>query len=255
MSFHLEFWDVMLVAAVSAQTTLLAYLYDARWKALVWMLPIPFTVASLAVGRPIDATNILGLNVLLLYTHGVRVLHQQARVPIVLAILSSAGLCLAVGWNLARVVPQGSTAFWTAGAATLLLGWVLLRATPHRDEPGHRSPLPLWLKIPSIVLVILLLVYLKRGLGGFTTVFPMVGIVGAYESRHSLHTMARAVPGILLTIAPMMMACRLLQERLGLGLSLVVGWIVYLALMALLTRSMWKRTAETTAVSTSGPTA
>lgn len=247
MSLHLGAWDVALVVAVSAQATVLAYLYDPRWKALVWMLPIPFTMASLAVGRPVDATNVLGLPLLWVFTHGVRVLHLRARLPIVAAIVVSTAVYIAGGWLLADIVPEGDTAFWISACAMLLIGWVLQHIEPSRDEPGYRSPLPLRYKLPAIIAVVTTLLFIKRGLAGFTTLFPMVGVIAAYEARYSLHTMARTVPGIMLTLVPLMMVCRLLQERIGLGPALAVGWVVYLVLLTRLTRSTWKPQADSCA--------
>src|SRR5574340_788453 len=89
-------WDAALVAAVSVQATVMSYLYAPRWKAFVFMLPIPFTFASLAVGRPIDASNPAGLVLLLAFVLGVRLLHVNQRLPILVAIaLAALGYCLA----------------------------------------------------------------------------------------------------------------------------------------------------------------
>ena len=44
-----------------------------------------------------------------------------------------------------------------------------------------------------------------------------------------------------------MMVCRLLQGRIGLGPALAVGWVVYLVLLARLTRSTWKPQADSCA--------
>ena len=84
-------WDLVLVVVVSIQATILAYLHHPLWKGFMLLLPMPFTVAFLALGRPVDATNILGLVTLLIYTHGVRLLHDQMGCP------SSRPLCLPRG--------------------------------------------------------------------------------------------------------------------------------------------------------------
>lgn len=233
-------WDLVLVAGVSLQATALAYLYHPRWKALVLTLPVPFTCATLAVGRPVDATNLLGLPLLFLYAHGVRWLHYTVRVPIVPAIAVSALGYVAAGWALAPHVPASGAAFWMTGAGTLAAGAILLRMSPPRAEPGHRSPLPLWIKLPVIVAVVGCLVVLKQGLQGFTTLFPMVGVVAAYEARHSLWTVCRQMPVVMLTLTPLMMTVRLAQGRLGLGLALLLGWAVFLAAVAPFARDTWR---------------
>ena len=240
---RLTFADLALVVVVSLQATALAYLHAPRWKALMLSLPLPFTLATLSLGRPVNATNVLALVVLLAFTHAVRLLSHRARVPIVPAIvLSALGYCV-VGGALAHVVPDTNAVFWGSCAAMLLLGGVLYRLTPHREEPGHRSPLPVWIKLPAIALVILLLVAIKQTLQGFMTLFPMVGVIGAYEARHSLWTMSRQIPVVMLTLVPLMVTCRLLQGRLGLGPALAVGWGGFVGVLVPLTRALWKREA------------
>jgi len=90
-----NFWDIALIAVVFAQSTLLAYLHRPRWKALLLNLPLPFTFATLSVGRPVDTTNVAGLIMLLFYAHGVRILNWRFKIPIVPAIAVSAfGYCV-----------------------------------------------------------------------------------------------------------------------------------------------------------------
>ena len=74
-------WDMLLVVAVSLQATALAYVPHPRWKAFLLTLPVPFTLASLSVGQPLDSTNVVALLLLLAYTYGVYCLHVRCRVP------------------------------------------------------------------------------------------------------------------------------------------------------------------------------
>jgi hypothetical protein len=233
-------WDIALVAAVSIQATILAYLHRPRSKAFMLSLPIPFTFATLAVARPVDATNAAGLLVLLLFTHGVRLLHRRLGLPIVIAIvLSALGYCVA-GTSLAAVLPPGDPAFWSVCAITAAIGGVLYWRTPHRDEPGHRSTLPVYIKLPIIAVVIVFLVLIKKHLHGFMTLFPMVGVIAAYEARHSLWTVCRQIPVVMLTLLPMIVTIRLVQPVRGLGPALVLGWLVFLLVLLPLTWRQWK---------------
>ena len=105
------FWDLALLAIVSTQATLLAYVRHPKWKALIMVLPIPFTLASLSLGTPVNTTHVAALNLLLAYTHAVRLLHARAGVPIIPAIaLSAAGYCGA-GALLREVLPLTPAAF------------------------------------------------------------------------------------------------------------------------------------------------
>ena len=75
-------WDFVLMVVVTIMATLIAYLDKPKWKAFVLSLPIPFTLAVMAVGKPIGIANVMGLLLLLAYTHSVRILHQRVMMPI-----------------------------------------------------------------------------------------------------------------------------------------------------------------------------
>jgi hypothetical protein len=236
-NLHLGPWDAVLLVVVSVMGTVIAYVHDPKKKALILALPIPFTVATLAVGRGVDSTNVSGLVLLLAFTHGVRFLHVKLRVPIVASIVISAvGYCV-VGAGLARVLPVSDAAFWWAAAVTVVVAVLFHIILPACTEPGYRSPLPVWVKFPMIVGVVLFLIAIKRLMHGFVTVFPMVGVIAAYEARYSLWTNARIIPISMLTLVPLMIVCRLTQSRIGLGPALALGWIVFLITLFLLIRS------------------
>ena len=228
MSFG--FWDLALVVAVVLQAAAIAYVYEPRRKALLYTLPIPFTISTLALQRPVDATNVLGLLVLLLFTHLVRWLHYGARQRIVPSIAVAALVYLALGAVLGRLLPPGNATFWGACVLTAAVAALALRhGGPHVAEPGHRSPLPLWIKLPLLTAVVIGLLLLKQSLRGFMTVFPMVGVLALYEARKSLGTLCRQIPVLMICLLPMMILVRLASPRLGFGLALAAGWVLYLA--------------------------
>ena len=106
-----------------------------------------------------------------------------------------------------------------------------------RQEEGHRSPLPIWLKLPAVALVVLGLVLIKNALAGFTTVFPMIGVVAAYEARGSLWTISRQMPVVMVTITAMMMVIHVAEPRIGIGWSLALGWVVFFLTVLPFTRA------------------
>lgn len=233
------FWDLLLIAVVSVQSALPAYLHSPRAKALTLTFPFPFTTITLALGRPIDATNVFALVVLFVYSQGVRLFHQRLRVPIVPAIVLSLLCYCLIGWALAGTFPTTEAAFWTTAAAVFALGLTLHCRMPLRMEPGHRTSLPPWIKLPIVVAVVCLLILIKGALQGFATLFPLVSILGAYETRHSLWTFGKQVPVLMVALIPLMAVSRLTQAYVGLGLSLALGWIVFLACLYLTMRPMW----------------
>ena len=233
------FWDIALLVIVSTQATLLAYVPHPKWKALIMVLPIPFTLASLAVGAPVNTTHVAALNLLLAYTHAVRILHARAGVPIIPAIvLSAAGYCGA-GALLRNVLPLTPAAFWIACGLSLIVAAAAHALFPRHEEPDHRSHLPPWLKFPIIAGVILMLIMMKRFLQGFMTMFPMVGVVASYESRTSLGSVCRAMPDFMFAMIPMIAVVRIVQPQMGLGLALGAGWLVFIPMLAPLIRDFW----------------
>jgi len=240
MPFAVGLWDVALILAVSVHATVLAYVPHPRAKAVLYAVPIPFTLATLALGQPIGTTHALGLLLLPLHPNGVRWLHIHGRLPVLAAIAVTAAAYCLVGAGLARSVPVNDATFWPALAAAFLAGLFLNWRLPHREERGHRSPLPIPLKFLLVTCIVTGLVMSKRWLQGFMAFFPMVGVVAAYEARYSLWTLGRQLPVFMLAMAPLLAVCRLTQDSLGLGSALAAGWTAFLIVLTPLTHRLWR---------------
>lgn len=232
-------WDILLLISVSAMGTLVAYLHSPRHKALVVSLPIPFTFATLALGGSVNATHVIGLIVLLGFWFAVYCMRQGLGLHIVVSIVLAALAYCAAGMFLAKLVPQTETSFWIAEAIVCLIAAFLCIRIPYRAEQGHSSSLPVWIKFPVLLAVVLGLIAMKSLLSGFMTVFPMVGVLTAYEARHSLWTVCRQIPVLMLAMAVMMAAIHLTSPWLGIGFSLVAGWIVLGAILIALLSRRW----------------
>jgi hypothetical protein len=244
--FPINLWDVMLVIVVSISATILAYLPKPRWKALVISLPIPFTLMVLAAGRPLDATNVMGLFLLLLFHHSARLLHQRFRIPIILSIILSAlGYCV-LGSVSAYLLPKTDAAFWVTWSFVFLLGSYLILSQSDQTEPEYRTQLPVWIKLPITVGVVILLILIRNILQGVASVFPMVGVIAVYESRYCLWTLSRQIPVVMVSIGTMMAATYLIQQHSGLPIALLIGWCVFLVVFGLITMWMRARTPDLT---------
>lgn len=223
--------DIILIVAVSGQCLLMAYLRRPFAKSLMLVIPVPVTFGILAVGRPIDITNVAGLLLSMGFTMAVLGLYSGLRAPILPTIVVSA---LAYGGGaawLARFLPRTESVFWLGSAAVAAVAVGLVFAMPAKEEAPYRSPLPLWLKTLIILLVVTALVLAKKELQGFMTTFPMLGVVASYETRQSLYTTSRQIPISCLSFVVMFALCRLLQDSLGLHLALVPGVALYLGLV------------------------
>jgi hypothetical protein len=239
------FWDFALLLLVSAQATALAYVRTAGARAFLTALPVPFTLAALSVGRPVDASNVAAVVLLLFYALAVRALHKGAGIPIIPAIVLSAAAYGTAGAFLKSVIPSGDLVFWPACILALSVAAAMRRWMPRTNEPDRHHPLPPWLKFPAVAAVIFALILLKRVLGGFMTMFPMVGVFAAYEGRYRLDAFSRAFDAFALAIVPFMAAARILQPRIGLAPALVAGWLVHIPVLLFLIKE--PRKANSTA--------
>jgi hypothetical protein len=241
-------WDLVLLVVVTAMGTLLAYIPDPRWKGFLLGLPFPFTIATLSLGQQVGPSHVLGMAVLLLFVNLVRWLYDGAKMPIVAAIVLSEVVYLGLAALLNALVPATPLVFWCALGALILAGGTLLAVLPQRQEQAFRSPLQVWVKVAAIAGVVVIIVVLKRILGGFMTMFPMVGTIAVYEARRSLWTISRQIPILIVTAGPMMAAMWLAQHflRASIPLSLLMGWGVFLAVMIPLTLTQMRRTPADT---------
>jgi hypothetical protein len=216
--------------------TVIAYVRSPEWKAFVLLLPIPFTIAVMAVGKPVDASNVVGLVFLYVYMWSVRVLCYTLRLPILLAIAIAACLYCGASALSLPLIPATDRSFWVSVAVVFAFAVTVAYGQSARIEQGHRSPLPLWLKVPIVVAVVCVLVLIKHRLQGFITTFPMVALVGAYEARKSLHTMTYHIPFIIIMVLSLAAVSKVTHETVGLGASLLLGWVVLVAEAAILFR-------------------
>jgi hypothetical protein len=245
----LSYTDLLLLTVVTAQATIHAYIPDAKMKAFFYMLPFPFTAAALTINDVVDSTNIWSLLLLLAHAHNVRILHTKLKLAIVPSIIASLLICVGLGFVMAPtlmfVQNQYSLqqVFWLSCAGILAISLIIQRLMPIREEPSHRTQAPLPLKIVSVAAVVLVLILLKKHLGGFITAFPMVGAVAAFEARGSLWTMSRQVSVLLPALAALMVTVHWAQTSLEWPLwqALGAGWVAYLPLMLLCTPAFRKR--------------
>jgi len=217
----------------------MAYLPHPRWKALTLALPFPFTTITLGQGQPINATHVLALLVLIAYYHAIRLLHH--RLSIVPSIGLGLGLYVLSSHMLLSIVPIQPASFPICIGIIGLLAIALLVWQPPHSEPHHRTPLPVYLKLPTVIAVVGLLIYLKSTLQGFATLFPLVGVVGLYEARKGLWSVCRQAPIFTLGMCALLTATYTTQPLLGLPAALSIGWGMYLIIMLPLTLRMWRR--------------
>ena len=227
-------YDYALIVIVTLQATAVSYLHHPRLKALIFMLPIPFTFTALAVGKPIGTDNIAGFFLFLLYMFLTLTLHTRFRLPIIPVILISAITYTLIGALIRPFIPQGTLYIVIFLLAAALIAILILRQMPLRQEPGQRTNLPIYLKLPILAAIIITLLCIKSLLGGFLTLFPIMGMISAYEARNSLHTLTRHALLFVLLFVPTLATILLTQPHLPLPAALLTGWATYLTLLSIM---------------------
>lgn len=226
-----SFWDFILLFAVTNLVIITAYVENPQRKAFILLIPIPFSIAVLSLGQPLDATNVTALLVLNLYYHIVRVLHYRLGAGIIPSIAVGAVTYSLLGALLAAVIPETPGVFWISCAAVFGLSLILYRIIPVKQEPGNRTKMPLYAKIPLTVAMVIAVILLKKYLQGFMTFFPMVGVFATYETRKSLWTNCKKIPVLSMIMVPMLITIRIFQSLFSLPAAILFGWITLLALL------------------------
>jgi hypothetical protein len=243
-SFAMSAADLGLIVSVTAMACAVAYLRQPRLKAFLISIPLPFTLAMLASSRPVDITHVAALLNLMMFAHVVRWLYLSWRIVIGASIVLAALAYVGLGLLMTHTAPTHALAFWGALAATAVISAAVLAMMPPRVEPEHRTPLPLWLKLPMVLAMVVFLVLIKQQLAGFIATFPYVA---AYEGRKSLWTMSRATTRVSLAFCGCYPVIRLLEPHLGRPLALGLGLCGYAMAMALVRwgeRRFWVRDSE-----------
>ena len=233
---HFGVYDLLLVLVVTAMGTGVAYVRHPFWKSFILLLPIPSSMALLALQQPLNVACIFGILLLLIYFRMTAWLYCRCRFNIVAAIALSTVLFVLLGGLLKPWVTTDSRWFWIACPAVLLFCTVLYRVTPSPEESGQRTTMTVYLKVPLLLLTCLVVVAIKSWLGGFVIMFPIVGVVGAYEMRSCLNTVYRQTLLYGVTFSPLAAVCYLLQDRWGIPAALGMGWLAYLMMLWLLRR-------------------
>jgi hypothetical protein len=231
MNLALGFWDVMLVLVVTFQAMAVAYLSSPKWKGLALSLPLPFTTIVLSLGDPVDASNVLSMATLLVYVSCVWFLYDKMKLTIVISIALGVLMYVLLGSVLVGLVPKTDDVFWMAIVGVFGLGVFLLRVLPRPSKPPYRTPLPLWQKLPTVFLVVGILVTIKNHLGGFASLFPLLGTVGAYEVRNDLWILVRTVPVLMCSLTVLIVVAHLAQGTWGLHGGLMMGWLAFLPIV------------------------
>jgi len=234
-------WDIVLIAVVAIQAGILAYVSDPRKKSLILVFPFPFTFATISLGGRIDATNVLGLINLAIFTYGVWFAYLKLKLNIVFSIVLFALLYCVLAMTVARILPDREILFWISVLSVVIFAILLALLTECPAETPYRTDLHPLIKIPIIVGVVSMLVILKKQLAGFMTVFPMVGVIAAYEARFMLASVCRQMPVVMICLVSLMMTLKVVSSMTNFWVGLAAGWVVFLLVLKTTGNFLWRQ--------------
>ncbi len=235
MQLNINFghFDLLLLIVVALQGTLVAYLKKPFAKTIVLSFPFPFTCAYLALGTNVNVTHILALPFLFLFYTIVKLLHYKFNFTIVLSIVCSALLYCMLGGLVNNLLPKTEIIFWIGFMIALITLLTLKAFLKPGNDGDYRSRLNPLLKLLIVNLVVLMLIVIKKWLGGFMTLFPMVGVIAAYEGRTQLSSIIYKMPDILLMLLFMLLAMHIAEMSWNKYIALAIGWCVFFAFFSL----------------------
>lgn len=223
-------WGVKALGAavLAAFVTTIANIHDPRLKMLVFSMPIPFTCAYLVTGTPIDATNMSGIVLVTLYHWVVFLMVVKWRLPLALGIGTSITGYILFAWLLKGWIKPLPL---LAVTAVVVVMWALasLAYTP-RQEEGHRTKSPWYVKLPLIFVIGMTIYSITGLLAGAVATFPYAGVFTSYEMRRSLRTLAGQYTINNLSFLAMFLAIALGEHlHWAKPWPLLAGWVTVIA--------------------------
>jgi hypothetical protein len=223
-------WDPWLILSVTTMGVAIAVIPQPSAKAAILTLPIPFSIAFLAVAAPVGVEHVAALGLLFAFVVSVWLFHERYRLAIVPSIITAATLYVVTGGWLRTLLSEAL--FWPLCAAIFVGSCVFLMAFPPRTGALQAAPASLGQKVLALLFISTSMVLLKGWLGGFMTLFPMVGVLAAYENRRNLWWNVRAVPIAAVSILVLLLGIRALSPVVGVEQAVALGWLPYSATLA-----------------------
>ncbi|MFK3985683.1 hypothetical protein ACI2K4_35640 [Micromonospora sp. NPDC050397] len=232
-------WTTVLV--VTAVVWLVTLIRSVRWRAFVYSLPLPMTVALVGSNHPVDGTQLLGVVGLNLFFLTVTVGYLRLGLPILLADALGLGVYLVLSAALLRIGPLafGPTLVGVLGLWLVVTVWLRRRAGPAPPRPS-RQPLPAPLRLLVVLAGSTVTVLLGEQLRGMVVTFPYSGVLVAIESRHDLAEFSRHFAGNSLGLVGFLAGYHWLADGTQ-TLALAGAWTGYALTAVLIRLPRWWR--------------
>jgi hypothetical protein len=224
-------WTAVMAVAIGTMVFILATVRGVGLKALLFAFPVLITSGLIATRRNIDATNIAGLFLIWVFLWLTHLMSTRLRVPIILADVLGAIGYVGVGVLANRWI---APFFWPALGAFAAL-WGLLVWRWHRDpatEGSAAAPVLSPVAKGAIATGVSALMLAAAPLiAGVVVTFPYQGLFAVIEVKDNLHVFARTAVRNSIAVAGMFVSMYALRAHLDFIPNLIVGWLVFVALV------------------------
>jgi hypothetical protein len=222
---------VVSACAIGVMVYILAAVSSLRLKALLFTFPVLTTIGLIATGVAVDGSHVAGVMLIWVFLGVADRLMSRWRIHAVGAVLVAAGFYIALGTLLSVLVRPY---FWPM-VGLFLVAWVALVARwwlrPLLSDPAPLAVISAAKKGMIGAGVSAVLLAASPLIAGVVVTFPYQGLFAVVEVRTRLTAFTRSVTCNTIATAAMFGVIHLLQGSVHGIVSLIAGWVVFVAVV------------------------
>lgn len=178
--------NLLSALAVSGIITAMVKVKSQKRKSILYVLPIPITIALIGSRSVATSLSIVGLMLTGCFLWSCYFLHVKKGINVLYVDVMLALLYVAAGYCFAKFL---HISFW-AGLIVYVAAWATLMVLFRKTQFKYKAHVPaktkLWLKALIVFLIAFALFSAHRYLAAFVVTFPYNGVFAVYENKAGL---------------------------------------------------------------------
>jgi hypothetical protein len=232
---------IIMAGIIAIVITFMSKIQNGKLKAVIYSLPLPISLSLLAIGTQVESNHITGLILLAGFLWSTYFLYVKCHQSILMSDVISAVIYIIIGY---ATKETSRIDFWWMFFAYSILWFIFLNFYHPKQEFGTKSSTNIIIKGSTVFITSFVLLSLKSFLSGFIVTFPYSGIFAVKESKDTLYSLAAEFTKNSIAILIFFATIKISFEKLGLPISIGLGWIIYLPTLWIVQRL--KQTAANT---------
>jgi hypothetical protein len=225
----ISFINIITALSIALIIVIISLVKNSTIKAIVYGLPIPITLATIALQRGVDTTHIIGLFLLTGFLWLVYKLNQM-KIGIYTSNILASIAYVVLGYFFINFIDTNGTTFGILCASYFIL-WLIfvLRVdfSKQKSNISKRKKVSVFVKGPTVFVVANFLLFMKNLLGGIITTFPFSGVFTVVEMRDDLEVLSKEFTKNSVAILAFFIVLYFTYEHIGIYYSVLVGWLIY----------------------------